>query len=121
MYEKGTGGDEDRVKARNWFKEAAEHGHQSAALLLATMCEKGEGGDQEKEAKKWYKLSAKTLTEAAYNLGRLYFDENKKEKAAKWFRVAAEKRNPEAAVHLGHYYCYREREEKSDDYIEARR
>lgn len=97
-------------KAFDWYKKAAEQGHEASQLNLGVMYNQGRGVKQDyKEAAHWYeKASAQGNAKAQLNLGILY-DQGlgmKKDiiKAAEYYRKAAEHGIRDAQYNLGIIY-----------------
>ncbi len=111
--------------ALSGFRTAAEQGNPDAALLLAKMYEKGEGGPQNyPEALKWYKVVAQRQDAIAENAIGKFYDEGygipkDQTEALKWFRLASEHGNGEASASLGYMY-YRGTGVKADRYEAVR-
>jgi hypothetical protein len=55
-YRTGQGVQQDYAQAFTWYRRAAEHGRDNAAIILGEMCENGEGTPQSYEqALTWYR------------------------------------------------------------------
>jgi uncharacterized protein len=85
------------------WKPLAEQGNDYAQFLLGSMYGNGQGVAQDdKEAVKWYRLSAEQgFAMAQYSLGVMYDDKE----AVKWFRLSAEQGNAMAQSNLGLMYA----------------
>ena len=125
-YEYGNGVATNVVEAVKWFRKAAEQGYALAQLTLGRCYSLGE---DEVEARKWYRRAVEQYRQAAEQgdgeaqckLGDCYrcgHGTNQDQvEAVKWYRKAAEQGNVEAQSWLGYYYL-RGKGVKQDD-VEA--
>ena len=74
MYGKGSGVAEDKKKALEWYRKAADQGYAPAQLNLGLVYDQGDGIPADpNRAFKWYRLAAEQgLAEAQMNLGYLF-------------------------------------------------
>ena len=101
---------QDKQKAVEWYRKAAEQGKAEAQFMMGEYCKKGEGVPQDDEqAAEWFRKAAEQgYARAQIMLGNLYQNgegvpENRKE-ATKWYRKAAEQGNTEAQSIMGLQY-----------------
>ncbi len=94
MFQLGNISDGDQV--REWFRQAAEHGHAEAQFIMGSKYSSGNGGKQDSlEMFRWYHLSAKQgWRPAQIELGQMYMygmgvTEDPAE-AYQWFSLAGE-------------------------------
>ena len=112
----------DYATALAEWKPLAEQGDTQAQSNLGFMYFNGEGViKDDKEAVKWYGLSAEQGdAEAQYNLGNMYFKGlgtfQSKYEAVKWYRLAAEQGYAKAQYHLGSAYLNGEGITQDKDY-----
>lgn len=110
LYARGSGVKQDKAKAFEWFKKAAENGNAEGMVNLGGCYEIGFGFNKDvKKAFEWAKKAAnKGLSEGIKFLSLCYFkgigisQDNKI--AFDLFKIAADKGNYKAMTHLG--YCY---------------
>jgi len=109
-FEVNPRGKSNMQKAFDWYKKAAEQGHESSQLNLGVMYNQGRGVKRDYvEAAHWYeKAAAQGNAKAQLNLGILY-DQGlgmKKDimKAAEYYRQAAERGIRDAQYNLGIIY-----------------
>jgi len=109
MYYHGEGAKDDAAAA-NWYRLAAEQGHDKAQNNLGLLYEEGRGVEPDfAAAATWYRHAAEQgLATAQANLGRLYeaglgVDPNQTE-AARWYRRSAEQGFAKAQYRLGTMY-----------------
>lgn len=99
--------------------EKARQGDAQAQYEVGRGYSLGDGVHKnEKEALRWYRLSAAQNNSYGQNgLGWYYLNgisvQQDGEEALKWFRLAAEQKNAKAQNNLGHYYC------AASNYVEA--
>ena len=106
--EKGYGVEKNERQALDWFKKAAEHGHERAPYVLGTGIAVNQNNDL---AFSYFRQGAEAKEEQAMlNLGNCYFygmGTTKDEKMAlKWWTAAAEAGNAYALSQVGDCYCY---------------
>jgi TPR repeat protein len=101
---------QDKQKAVEWYRKAAEQGQAEAQFMMGDYYAKGEGvpEDDEKAAEWFRKAAEQGYARAQCMLGNLYqsgegVPENRKE-ATKWYRKAAEQGDTEAQRNMGQQY-----------------
>jgi TPR repeat protein len=110
VYLSGKGVQQNKAKAANWFRQAAEEGDADAQAELGYMYDRGEGVPQNKaEAVKWYRRAAEQgHAKAQNNLGIMYMKgedvAQDKAEAVKLWKQAAEQRCVAAQSNLGKMY-----------------
>ena len=113
-YEKGNGVPQDYVKAAEYYRRAAEQGHEEARVNLGFLYYNGRGVSQGYgEAAKWFRMAAEQgkqgNAKAQFTLGHMYdygygVLPNNSE-AISWYRKAAEQGHAEAQFFLGSKYA----------------
>lgn len=111
IYRYGENTEQDRTKAYEYFKKAAEQGDEISQYDVGRCYEYGDGVEKnEFEAVKWYRKAAEQgYIEAQYALGLCYdygMEVEDRTEAVKWYRKAAEQGNAEAQFSLGQCYFY---------------
>lgn len=111
IYQNGENIEQDRTKAYEYFKKAAEQGDEISQYDVGRCYEYGDGVEKnEFEAVKWYRKAAEQgYIEAQYALGLCYdygMEVEDRTEAVKWYRKAAEQGNAEAQFSLGQCYFY---------------
>lgn len=111
IYRYGENIEQDRTKAYEYFKKAAEQGDEISQYDVGRCYEYGDGVEKnEFEAVKWYRKAAEQgYIEAQYALGLCYdygMEVEDRTEAVKWYRKAAEQGNAEAQFSLGQCYFY---------------
>ncbi len=112
MYYEGYGIEQDKTKAVEWYRKAAEQGYATAQCNLGYMYENGYGIEQDKtKAVEWYRKAAEQgYAGGQCNLGYMYENgygiEQDKTKAVEWYRKAAEQGYARGQVCLGNMYLY---------------
>ena len=103
--------DGDVLKAKSWYKKAAEQGHKEAQNNYGVLqFEEG----KTKEAKKWFEKSANQNYAAAQNnLGVLYHGARNFKQAQFLYQKAAEQENSDAQTNLAMMFL--EQENNSED------
>ena len=123
FYEEGNGVERDYVKARYWYKRAAENGNIKAQTAIGFIYEKGNGVEKNyAEAIYWYKKAAEQGdVKIQTYLGCLYYMGQGIDKdysqAALWFKKAAEQGDAFAQCQFGIMYMNGEGVKK--DYAQA--
>ncbi len=106
----GNGVTKDEVAAFNWYRKAAEQGHDDAQNSLGVCYAKGVGvAKNEQEAVKWYcKAAEQGYADAQNSLGVCYAKgvgvAKDEQEAVKWYCMAAEQGHADAQNSLG--VCY---------------
>jgi TPR repeat protein len=113
-YEKGNGVPQDYGKAVEYYRRAAEQGHEEARVHLGFLYYNGRGVSQDYgEAAKWFRMAAEQgkqgNAKAQFTLGHMYdygygVLPNNSE-AVSWYRKAAEQGYAEAQFFLGSKYA----------------
>ena len=123
LYFQGPGIATNFAEAAVWFEKAAEQGHISAQVNLASLYTSGKGVEQDLElAFRWYREAASQGGEVEQDMiGELYsrgqgVRQNKME-AAKWYRMSADQGLCTAQRKLAE--CYMNGEGVPKDEIEA--
>ena len=111
-YANGDFGNQDLVKAIEWWKKAAEHNDLSAMCNLGIVCQEEESGIQQdrRQAFNWFKMAAEAGSPVAMeSLGLAYLQGQgtiaDPDKAKKWLISAAENGNSSAEYTLGSLYA----------------
>jgi len=110
LYQAGRDVPQSYERAANWYRQAAEQGHEMAQLFLAALYDHGQGVTQDyAQAFLWYRKAAEQGNPIAqYNLGQHYSDGHGVPQdfaeAANWDRKAAEQGLAMAQEFLGISY-----------------
>lgn len=110
LYYNGWDVPQDKVKAAQYFRQAAEKNNPSAQCILGLLYEYGEGVEKNIETSFfWYKKSADQGHVAAeYCVGRAYYFgvgvDQSKDMAIIYLTKAAKKNDPKAQLYLGGIY-----------------
>ena len=106
LYHRGLGVEQDFLKAREYFKQAADKGHDLAQYSLATMYAFGHGGPQDYDTavQLFQKAANRGTAQAQYNLGVFYENgygvTRDLGEARRWYRLAAAQNLQEASDRL---------------------
>ncbi|MCB1657204.1 MAG: SEL1-like repeat protein [Pseudomonadales bacterium] len=117
-FANGSGVTQDRVKAIEWFRKAAEQGDANGQVNLGSMYY----GQNEAQAVEWFRRAAEQgHASAQYNLGVMYVDgtgvTQDIAKAVEWYRKAAEQGHASAQYNLG--VMYDEGQVETQNYAKA--
>lgn len=97
----------DYATAFQVYHALADQGFALAQFNLGLMYANGQGvAKDETEAGKWYRLAAdQGRSDAHYQLGHLFYQQDSYAEALKWFLLAAEQGRPDAQSNLGVMYA----------------
>lgn len=101
---------QDKEKAAQLYRRAAERGHKGAQLTMARLCERGEGVEQSFErAVRWYRLAAEQGDLGAQLRLAKAFERGieitrNAEQVLKWYLKAAEQGDREAQFQVAQMY-----------------
>jgi hypothetical protein len=110
MYRKGQGVTKDDAQAVQWYRKAADQGHETAQFYLGYMYNNGQGvAKDDAQAVQWFRKAADQGHAAAqFNLGIMYGNGQGVAKdaaqAAQLYRKAAEQGHASAQNSLGVLY-----------------
>jgi TPR repeat protein len=96
----------DAKTGRYWLSEAARHGNDYAADLLANTYAKGEGGAPDShQAVRWWEVAAREgNADAQTHLGQYLLSQGREDEASNWLRRAANRGDDAAHAELTKLY-----------------
>ena len=91
------------LKAHRWYKLSAEQGNATAQVALSNLLSTGDGISRNFESAIFWakKAIAQGSSSAAFNLGTIYRDQNKRKMALRWYKQAASMGDNDALLQIG--------------------